>query len=298
MPQTLRSTQMPKPTRLIRSFDEIAPRYQAVLCDLWGCYHDGIRPFQAAVAALHRYRAQGGIVVLLTNAPRPPASVERFLDAMGAPKDSYDAIMSSGGACQRAIASGAYGRRFHYVGPDRDRHMLTDLGFADTPVAGAEAILCTGLIDDAAQTPVDYDPQIAVWRAQGLRLLCANPDIVVDRGHERLWCAGAIAQRYEAAGGAVVWFGKPHRPTYEQSFSLLAEIAGREIAPDRVIGIGDGVFTDVKGALDYGIDALFVTGGLAAAEVGDDPEHPDQQRLDAWLAAQGQAPHFAIGRLR
>lgn len=285
-------------TRLIGRLDEIADGYDAVLCDLWGCYHDGIRPFPAAVAALTRYRARGGIVVLLTNAPRPPASVARFLDAMGAPKDSYDAIMSSGGACQRAIASGTLGRRFHYVGPERDRHMLAEIGFDDTPAAQADAILCTGFEDDTRQTPADYDPHIASWRARGLRLVCANPDIVVDRGHERLWCAGAIAQRYAEAGGEVIWFGKPHRPTYEQSMALVAELAGREIAPERVLGIGDGILTDVKGALDFGIDALFVSGGLAAAEVGADPDHPDAARLGNWLADKGHAPQFAIGRLR
>ncbi|MBK0399942.1 TIGR01459 family HAD-type hydrolase [Limibaculum sp. M0105] len=285
-------------TRLIPSLDAIAENYDAVLCDLWGCYHDGLKPYADAVEALRRYRARGGIVILLTNAPRPPASVKRFLDAMGAPEDSYDAIMSSGGACQRAVASGDYGQRFHYVGPERDRHMLADIGFEDTPAEEADAILCTGFEDDTRQVPADYDPQIANWRAHGVRLLCANPDIVVDRGHERLWCAGAIAQRYADAGGEVVWFGKPHRPTYEQSFSLLAEVAGREVAPGKVLGIGDGVFTDVKGALDFGIDALFVSGGLAAAEVGDDPEHPDPKRLADWLASTGQSPQFAIGRLR
>jgi len=294
--QAARETSMT--TRLIDRFEQISDGYEAVLCDLWGCYHDGIRPFDAAVEALTRYRARGGIVILLTNAPRPPASVQRFLDGMGAPKDSYDAIMSSGGACQRAVASGEYGRRFHYVGPDRDRHMLADIGFEDTPAEAADAILCTGFEDDARQTPADYDPHIARWKTHGLRLLCANPDIVVDRGHERLWCAGAIAQRYAEAGGEVIWFGKPHRPTYEQSFALLGEVAGREIAPRKVLGIGDGVFTDVKGALDYGIDALFVSGGLAAAEVGEDPDHPDAARLGDWLADKGQAPQFAIGRLR
>ena len=285
-------------TRLIPSLDAIAEGYDAVLCDLWGCYHDGLKPYPAAVGALKRFRAGGGIVILLTNAPRPPSTVRVFLDAMGAPGDSYDAIMSSGGACQRAIASGAHGRRFHYVGPDRDRHMLEDIGFEDTPVAAADAILCTGLGDDTRETPADYDGRIAEWRARGLTLLCANPDIIVDRGHERLWCAGAIAERYAAAGGEVVWFGKPHRPTYEQSFSLLAEVAGREVPRARVLGIGDGIFTDVKGALDFGLDALFVTGGLAAAEVGQDPEHPDPRRLADWLGGQGLSPRFAIGRLR
>ena len=284
--------------RIIDSFDEIAERYDAMLCDLWGCYHNGIAPYPEAVAALRRYRARGGIVILLTNAPRPAASVRGFLDRIGAPGDTHDAIMSSGEACQRALVHGTYGRRFHYVGPERDLHMLGDVGLADTPLEEADAILCTGLVDDAAETPEDYDTRIAEWRALGLPLICANPDIVVDRGHERLWCAGAIAERYAAAGGEVVWFGKPHAPTYAETFALLREVAGRDIPRERIVGVGDGIHTDVKGALEQGLGAVFVTGGLAAAETGDDPEHPDPGRLAAWLERAGEAPDYAIGRLR
>ena len=285
-------------TRIIAGLDEIAGGYRALLCDLWGCYHDGLRPYPAAVAALRRFRAAGGLVLLLTNAPRPAARVRSFLDAMGAPADSYDAIMSSGEACARAIRSGAHGSRFHYVGPERDLHMLTDAGLAPAPLATAEAILCTGLVDDRSETPADYAGAVAAWAARGIPMLCANPDLVVDRGEERLWCAGALARAFSEAGGSVIWFGKPHAASYEQSFARLAELAGRPVAPHEVLAIGDGVATDIEGARAAGVTACFVTGGLAAREVGDDPEHPDPERLAAWLAAHGEAPEFAIGRLR
>ena len=284
--------------RIIQAFAEIGGRYQALLVDLWGCYHNGLAPYPAAVTALRAYRAQGGIVILLTNAPRPAASVVAFLDRIGAPADSYDGIMSSGAACQRAVASGEYGHRFHYVGPPRDLHMLTGLGLQDAALDQADAILCTGLRDDKTETPGDYFEAMAGWHARGLPLLCANPDLIVDRGEERLYCAGALAQAYQQAGGEVVWFGKPHGPTYEQSFHLLEELAGREIAHSKVLAIGDGIRTDVKGGLDAGLDVLFVTGGLSAGDVGSDPEHPDPARLDTYLADHGVAPQFAIGRLR
>ena len=284
--------------RIIQSLAGVGGAYQALLVDLWGCYHNGLAPYPAAVAALRAYRAAGGIVVLLTNAPRPASSVKAFLDRIGAPEDSYDGIMSSGAACQRAVASGEHGHRFHYVGPPRDLHMLTGLGLEDTALGQADAILCTGLRDDTAETPADYFEAMADWRARGLTLLCANPDMIVDRGEQRLYCAGALALAYEQAGGEVVWFGKPHRPTYVQSFHLLEELAGREVAPRAVLAIGDGIRTDVKGGLDAGLDVLFVTGGLSATELGTDPEHPDPARLDAYLADHGAAPRFAIGRLR
>lgn len=285
-------------TRIVQSLAEIGGQYDALLVDLWGCYHNGITPYPAAVAALRAFRTRGGIVVLLTNAPRPAPSVRRFLDRMGAPEDSYDGIMSSGAACQRAIASGAHGRAFHYVGPGRDLHLLTEFGLEDTPLDQADAILCTGLRDDQTETPADYFDAMADWHERGLTLLCANPDLVVDRGEQRLYCAGSLALAYEQAGGRVVWFGKPHHPTYDQAFGLLAEIAGRKIARERVLAIGDGIRTDVKGGLDYGIDVMFVTGGLSWGELHTDPEHPDPAKLDAYLAEHGVAPNFAIGRLR
>ena len=284
--------------RIIPSLARISGRYPALLVDLWGCYHNGLTPYAAAVAALQAYRAQGGIVILLTNAPRPAASVKTFLDRIGAPGDSYDGIMSSGSACQRALESGEHGNRFHYLGPPRDLHMLVGLEREDTPLDQADAILCTGLRDDQTETPADYATEIADWQARGLTLLCANPDLIVDRGEQRLYCAGSLALAYEQAGGKVVWFGKPHAPTYAQSFHLLEEIAGREIAPQEVLAIGDGIRTDVKGGLDAGLDVLFVTGGLSATELGADPEHPDPAHLDAYLADHGVAPHYAIGRLR
>jgi HAD superfamily hydrolase (TIGR01459 family) len=284
--------------RIIPSLARISDRYPALLVDLWGCYHNGITPYPAAVAALQAYRARGGIVILLTNAPRPAASVKTFLDRIGAPRDSYDGIMSSGAACQRALESGEHGDRFHYLGPPRDFHMLVGLEREDTPLDQADAILCTGLRDDQTETPADYAAEMAAWQVRGLTLLCANPDLIVDRGEQRLYCAGSLALAYEQAGGNVVWFGKPHAPTYAQSFHLLAEIAGREVAAQDVLAIGDGIRTDVKGGLDAGLDVLFVTGGLSATELGADPEHPDPAHLDAYLADHGAAPQFAIGRLR
>jgi HAD superfamily hydrolase (TIGR01459 family) len=284
--------------RIIQSLSEIADGYDAILCDLWGCYHDGITPYPAAVDACRAFRRRGGRVVLLTNAPRPSDSVRRFLDHIGAPPDSYDAIVSSGGACQSALEGGAFGRRIEYVGPERDLHMLTDIGLEPAPAGEAEAVLVTGLRDDRTETPADYADEIAIWAERGLPLLCANPDIVVDRGDERLWCAGAIARDYEAAGGRVVWYGKPHRPVYERCFQVLENLHGTPLDHGRVLAIGDGIATDVEGGIRAGLDVVFVTGGLAAAELGPDPERPDPVRLERTLAEHGLGPRYAIGRLR
>ncbi len=281
--------------RIIERLSEIAGDYEAILCDLWGCYHDGIRPFPAAVEACRDFRRQGRRVILLTNAPRPGASVQRFLDDMGAPRDSYDAIVSSGGACQSAIAEGQFGQRIHYVGPDRDLHVLEDTGLSPVPVDRADAVLVTGFRNDRTERPEDYAPEIAAWSAHDLQMLCANPDIVVDRGEERLWCAGAIARDYAAAGGTVHYFGKPYRPIYDRCLAVLAEMGA---SGGRILVAGDGIATDVEGGRAMGFDTLFVTGGLAAAELGPDPDNPDANRLENYLAEHRQSPRYAIGRLR
>ncbi len=284
--------------RIIQSLSEVSGEYDAVLCDLWGCYHDGITPYRAAVDACRGFRASGGLVVLLTNAPRPAASVRKFLDHIGAPSDSYDEIVSSGGACQAALQSGAFGHRIQYVGPERDLHMLTDIGLEPASAGEAEGVLVAGLRDDSVETPADYADEIAGWAARGLPMLCANPDIIVDRGEERLWCAGAIARDYEAAGGRVVWYGKPHQPIYGRCFEVLERLAGRPVPRGRVLAIGDGIATDVAGGIRAGLDVCFVTGGLAAGELGADPEHPEQDRLEAFLSEHDLGPRYAIGRLR
>ncbi len=284
-------------TEIIRQIDEVAGRYDALLCDLWGCYHDGLRPFPEAVAALRAYRARGGIVLLLTNAPRPIDGVLRFLARIGAPEDSHDGVLSSGEVCATALRAGTHGRAMHFVGsPERDAMLIEAGGIHPAPVDEADAVLCTGLRDDRTETPEMYREEIADWVARGLPMLCANPDIVVDRGETRLWCAGALAVEMERAGGRVHYFGKPHQAVYAAALARIAEIAGRPVPPARVLAVGDGIATDVAGAARAGIASVFVTGGIAAGELGSGM--PDPDRLAAYLARHGQAPLAAIDRLR
>jgi HAD superfamily hydrolase (TIGR01459 family) len=283
-------------TAIIGRLDEIAGGYDALYCDLWGCYHDGVAPFPAAVAALRAFRARGGRVVLLTNAPRPAYSVERQLDRLGAPRDSWDAIVSSGDAGRLMVASGRFGERVEHVGAPRDLPFLEGLPVEIAPAGEGEAVIVTGLRDDETETAEDYRAEVAGWRARGLPMLCANPDLVVHRGPKTLWCAGAIAALYAEAGGEVVHSGKPHPPIYALAAQALRAAAG--CGAPRVLAIGDGVATDVAGAAAAGIDCLFVTGGIAADEIGGRDGPPDRARLDAFLARHGAAPAYAIGMLR
>jgi HAD superfamily hydrolase (TIGR01459 family) len=281
--------------RLIGGLADIARDYDALYCDLWGCYHDGVRPYPAAVAALQAFRAQGGTVILLTNAPRPSADVGRILAAMGAPADSFDAIVSSGDAARFALETGRVGRRVEHVGPARDLPFFEGVAVERVGRAEAEGVVCTGLFDDETETPDDYARAVADWMARGLPMLCANPDIVAHREGAPIWCAGAIAQAYAAAGGAVIHAGKPHAAIYRLAAERLSSLRGHGA---RVLAIGDGVATDIVGGAAAGIDTLFIGAGIAVDEVLRPDGTLDPARLGAFLAREGAAATYAIDRLR
>lgn len=294
-------------TEIIRSLADLAGRYDAVFCDLWGCLHNGQTAYPAAVAALQGFRRTGGKVVLLTNAPRPKSSVVKQLDAMGVPRDAWDIVATSGDAAQMGMLSGAVGRRVHHIGAPKDEPFFTDFAedlaaYAHTqpPITRvdlkqAEGIVCTGLFDDLTETPEDYRAALLMGKTLGLPMLCANPDIVVDMGDKRLYCAGALAQIYEQMGGTALYFGKPHPPIYDLARRRLAD-AG--MTDPQILCIGDGIFTDVQGGIGEGLDTLFITGGLEAERFGPDVENPDPALLDQWLAKGELSPTFAMGRLR
>lgn len=288
-------------TRIIQALSEIAPNYDALYCDLWGCLHNGKQPYAAAVAALQGFRQGGGRVVLMTNAPRPNAYVIAQLDRMGVPRDAWDMVISSGDAAQDAMFAGAVGRKVWHIGTEKDDGFFTDVPpeWADAPpvtrvpLEEAEGIVATGPYDEVNEAPEDYRARFMLARQHGLTLLCANPDVVVDMGETRIYCAGALAEFYEELGGQSLYFGKPHPPIYDRARRLL-----NLDDSSRVLAIGDGINTDVRGARQEGIDCLFVTGGLAAEAFGPDVEAPQPDLLREWLAQRQMDPAFSIGRLR
>jgi HAD superfamily hydrolase (TIGR01459 family) len=295
-------------TEIIENLADVSARYDAVFCDLWGCLHNGVTPFPAAVAALQAYRARGGVVLLLTNAPRPKSSVIKQLDRIGVPHDAYDLVVSSGDAAQYALLTGAVGRKVHHIGADKDEVFFTDFAADLEMIAArepkislvamteAEGIVCTGLRDDQTETPDDYRAALLLAKTRDLPMLCANPDLVVDLGHKRVYCAGALAQAYEEMGGTALYFGKPHPPIYDLARRRLAAHVGRDDLS--VLCIGDGIGTDVQGGQSEGLDTLFITGGLAADQFGADVAHPDAGMLATWLDEKMLAPAYAMGFLR
>ena len=244
---------------------------EVVLSDIWGVVHNGLEAFPEACEALQAYRSSGGTVILITNAPRPADSVQRQLRKLGVADEAYDAIVSSGDLTRHYVAEHA-GRRVFWLGPDRDSGIHRGLDPVLAPLEQADYIVCTGLFDDETETAEDYRAMMLKARARGLTLICANPDIVVERGDRLIYCAGAIAELYRELGGEVIFYGKPHRPIYERAIELAAERRGRPTPLDRVLAIGDSVRTDLAGAHGFGIDCLFVTRGIHS----DDFEGIDQ----------------------
>jgi HAD superfamily hydrolase (TIGR01459 family) len=266
----------------------LAGDYRALLCDVWGVVHDGVRPFPAAIVALTEFRADGGKVALISNAPRPRSAVMAQLDHFGVPRAAYDDIVTSGEVA-RSILAGRDGIKVHHVGPDRDLPLYDGLSMRLTREDDCELICCTGLLDDVTETPDDYADSVRRWRARDLPMLCANPDLVVERGDRLVWCAGAIAERYRAAGGTTTVVGKPYPAIYE---AALAALGGAR----PVLAVGDGIETDVRGAVDAGVDVVFVTAGIHAAEFGL-RDAPDLAAVHAYLAKAGLGARALMVRL-
>jgi HAD superfamily hydrolase (TIGR01459 family) len=281
---------------IIERFEPLARAYDVLLCDVWGVVHNGVAAFAPACDALTRFRAGGGTVILITNAPRPGAAVQRILDRLGVPRQAYDAITSSGDVT-RGIVEGRLAQRVFHLGPPRDLPIFAGLDVNFAPLADADYVVCSGLFDDARETPENYRELLAAMRARALFMVCANPDIVVERGDELVYCAGALADAYAELGGAVLYCGKPHAPIYEAALGKAAAFRGGEAPPlRRVLAIGDSVRTDLKGAAAFGVDCLFVISGIHAEDLGGRGA-ADPSGLNAVFTAAGVAPKAVARRL-
>ena len=289
-------------SQIIVNLSEISARYDALFVDLWGCVHNGVAALLGAVKALQDYRKQGGKVILVTNSPRPRAGVLLQLKTFGVPDDAWDEIATSGDSARSAMYRGVVGDKVWFIGEAHDQaffdpiDVLEDpMEITQVPLEQATGIVCMGPQDSMAD-PETMRPQFLMAKQMGLKLLCANPDIVVDRGDVRDWCAGALAQLYTEMGGESLYFGKPHPPIYDLARRRLFGL-GVDVPDSAILAIGDGVITDIKGAMGEDIDSLFISGGLAAAETKTVTQ-PDPKLLAAYLKAEQSNPTFTIGHLR
>ncbi len=277
----------------ILTLGEITDGFDVILSDVWGVLHNGVSAFPDAAVALREARKAGKTVVLITNSPRPAPGVIAQLRVLGVPDEAYDRIITSGDVTRGLIAEGP--KKVFLLGPERDMPLLEGLDVECVGEAETESVVCTGFFDDETETPEDYTEMLKGFIARKVPMICANPDLVVERGERIIPCAGAMAAYYEQLGGEVRIAGKPHAPIYEACLAAAREVRGA-FAKGRVLAIGDGMPTDVKGAIASGLNLLYISGGIHAAEYTLNGQ-TDEALLNAYLKGQGAAPGWWMPRL-
>ncbi len=291
------ATSPPPAPRLISGLSEILDGYDAIFCDVWGVIHNGRESYPAACEALSRAQSERGIpVILVSNSPRPAADVVPQLHALMVPDHAWTGFVTSGDATRAELRRRAPGPVWT-IGPARDEPLYQGLDLARGTVETAAFICATGLFDDERDTPEDYRAALTLAAARGLPLVCANPDRVVQRGDRMIYCAGALADLYETLGGEAVMAGKPYAPIYDLALEDAANRLGRPVDRRRILAIGDGLITDVTGARDQGIDCLFVTDGIHAADVRDPDGRVSLDRVAGLLQAKGLVAAHATPHL-
>lgn len=270
----------------IDSLRDLTSAYDVVLCDVWGVLHNGVVANADASAALEAARGRGQAVVLITNSPRISPQVVEQLRTIGVSDGAYDRIVTSGDVTRTLIAEGP--KSVFLLGPDRDVALIEGLGVDRVSADEAQSVVCTGFFDDETETPEDYTDMLKAFAARNVPMICANPDLIVERGHRMIPCAGAMAAYYNQMGGQTRVAGKPHRPIYEASLAAAREVRG-DFDLSRVVAIGDGMPTDVRGALGYGLDLLYISQGIHAGEYTIEGK-ADEAILHAFLDREQASP--------
>ncbi len=282
-------------SKVIPHFSALASSYDVFLCDVWGVVHNGEVSFPGACDALMRARAQGKVVIFITNAPRPGDSVIKQIDRLHVPREAYDGIVSSGDVTRDVIMH-RKGQSICHIGPERDHSIFTGLHVEFAPLETADYIVCSGLYDDETEKPEDYRARLKIALERKLFMVCGNPDLVVERGTQLVYCAGSIADLYATMGGEVLYAGKPYRPIYELALAKAEAALGRKADPGRVIAIGDSVRTDLKGARSLGVDMLFISAGIHAEEFGG-RDTPNADAMKTAFAVAGEEPTAVMKHL-
>lgn len=277
----------------IQSLNDIVKHYDVILCDVWGVLHNGVSAFADASVALKAARDNGLTVVLITNSPRPHPGVMRQIEGLGVLPDAYDRIVTSGDVTRGLISEGP--KNIYFIGAGRDHPLLDGLGVTLTGEDEAEIVVCAGFVDDESETPEMYRELLARLAARDLAMICANPDLVVERGHRLIPCAGALAQLYEELGGDTLIAGKPHKPIYSAALAVAEECHG-PLDHARVLAIGDGMPTDVRGAISEGLELLYISAGIHARDYMDG-DTTDEAELNAFLERHQAHPRWWMPRL-
>lgn len=279
-----------KTISILSGISAMQPPACAWICDIWGVIHNGVAAFPAAVEACVKFRAGGGHVIFVSNAPRPSDGVVLQLNALGVPNSAYDAVLTSGDVTRECLADWQHSPTLH-IGPQRDLTLFAGLDIPLVEQALAQRVLCSGLYDDTTETPEHYRVLLCALGKRKVPMLCANPDIKVDRGGKIIYCAGAVAGLYAELGGVVDYAGKPHAPIYVTARKMLTQLAGRELANLEIVAIGDGIQTDIPGGIAAGFRTVYISSAIHL----DAPMTP--QALLTLFPNTGDQPDVAMEQL-
>jgi HAD superfamily hydrolase (TIGR01459 family) len=283
-------------TDLPAGLSALADRYDVLLCDVWGVIHNGRESFPDACAALARWRAEVGPVVLISNSPRPSAHVISQLDDLKVPREAWSAFVTSGDATRVLLAQRAPGPMWK-IGPAKDLVLYEDLDLELAEADQAAFVSVTGPNNDDVETPEDYRERLTAAAERGLPLICANPDLVVQKGDKLIYCGGALADLYAKLGGEVLMAGKPFTPIYDLALAEGEALLGKPLDRARVLCIGDGVITDVKGAADHGLACLFIAQGIHGVKALGADGRLDPDKVAGLLEEEGQTAAYAMADL-
>ncbi|MGE0765532.1 MAG: TIGR01459 family HAD-type hydrolase [Hyphomicrobiaceae bacterium] len=286
-------SQMPNGIAVLESIAPLSNAADAWISDIWGVLHNGLAAFPDAGPACLQFRKTGGTIVLVTNAPRPAEKVARMLDRLGLPREAYDAIITSGDV-SRSIVAEFPGRKIFHLGPERDLGVMEGLDATLSDAEDAEVVLCTGLFNDESETPDHYRPMLEDLSRRDVTFICANPDLMVERGPKLIPCAGALAQIYQTLGGRVLYAGKPHAAIYERAYAAIEAARGALPSKDRILAIGDGLRTDIEGAGREGLACVFIASALHV----DDRRAFDAGHIAELFANHPHPPKAAMRALR
>ena len=235
----------------------IVDNYQLFYIDLWGVVHNGITLNEEAILALKEIKKRNKDFVLLTNAPRPNSAVKNFLEKMGMEEEIRNHVFTSGQSAINYLKKNLSDKKFFHVGPPKDFDLFIDFkNMKSEEIEKSEYIICTGLFDEHDQD-LKYYKNI-FNNSLKKKMICTNPDLIVDRGNTRELCAGSVAMVFEKMGGEVLYFGKPYPEVYNQSFNYKNK---------KILSIGDNLNTDIKGANLLDFDTLLITNGIHKNEI-------------------------------
>jgi HAD superfamily hydrolase (TIGR01459 family) len=266
----------------VNGLGSVIPRYDLILCDLWGVMHNGVHAIPGSNEACSAARAAGATVIMISNAPRPGPVVAKQIEGYGVLRSSYDDVIASGDVTRDELISRPGAKVFH-LGPQRDLPNYQGLNLSLVDFEHADLIVCTGPFNDENDKPEDYRDLLMRAKERELTLICANPDIVVERGNRLVWCAGAVAAIYGEIGGETIYAGKPHPQIYRMALTRAQQLRGKPVDTKRVLAVGDGLRTDIRGGARQGFDTLFIARGIHAADfTREDGGHDSEQLLKAF----------------